>query len=94
MILNNKTTLNVLSFADDTTIIISSPDLKELGAKMNFELKKLEVWFMANKLCLNVKKIKYILLRPNVTVTKGNTNCILLNGQIEHKLHDKSFKLG
>ena len=34
----SATTLNVLSFADDTTIITSSPDIKELYAKMNFEL--------------------------------------------------------
>ena len=36
---------------------------------------------MANKLCLNVKKTKYILFRPNMTVPKGNTNGIMLNGQ-------------
>ena len=36
---------------------------------------------MANKLCLNVKKTKYILFRPNMTVPKSNTNCIMLNGQ-------------
>ena len=94
--IRNATTLNVLSFADDTTIITSSPDIKELYAKMNFELQKLEVWFMANKLCLNVKKTKYILFRPNVTVPKSNTNCIMLNGQkvvqIGHKLNEKSFK--
>ena len=51
---------------------------------------------MANKLCLNVKKTKYILFRPNVTVPKSNTNCIMLNGQkvvqIRHKLNEKSFK--
>ena len=35
--IRNATTLNVLSFADDTTIITSSPDIKELYAKMNFE---------------------------------------------------------
>ena len=94
--IRNATTLNVFSFADDTTIITSSPDIKELYAKMNFELQKLEVWFMANKLCLNVKKTKYILFRPNVMVPKSNTNCIMLNGQkvvqIGHKLNEKSFK--
>ena len=51
---------------------------------------------MANKLCLNVKKTKYILFRPNVTVPKSNTNCIMLNGlkvvQIGHKLNEKAFK--
>ena len=52
----NATTLNVLSFADDTTIITSSPDIKALYAKMNFELQKLEVWFMANKLCFKCKE--------------------------------------
>ena len=93
--IRNATTLNVLSFADDTTIITSSPDIKELYAKMNFELQKLEVWVMANKLCLNVKKTKYILFRPNVTVLRSNTNCIMLNGQevdqIGYTLNEKIF---
>ena len=35
--IRNATTLNVLIFADDTTIITSSPNIKELYAKMNFE---------------------------------------------------------
>ena len=51
---------------------------------------------MANKLCLNVKKTKYNLFSPNVTATKGYTDCILLNGKemdtIGHKLHDKYVK--
>ena len=34
--ISNATTFNVLSFADDTTIITSSPDLKELYANINF----------------------------------------------------------
>ena len=51
---------------------------------------------MVNKLCLNVKKTKYILFRSNVTVPKSNANCIMLNWQevvqIRHTLNDKSFK--
>ena len=51
---------------------------------------------MANKLCLNVKKTKYMIFRPNVTVPNGSTNYILLHGkevnQIGHKLHEQYFK--
>ncbi len=57
--INNATSLSTLSFADDTSVITSSPDINELYAKMNMELTKLDDWFRANKLCLNVKK-KYI----------------------------------
>lgn len=54
--INNATSLSTLRFTDDTTVITSSPDINELYAKMNMELTKLDDWFRANKLCLNVKK--------------------------------------
>ena len=58
--------LNLLSFADDTTISCSSPDINNLYNIVNQELDALNQWFYANKLCLNVKKTKYILFRPSV----------------------------
>ena len=70
--INNATTLAMLSLADDTKFITSSPDFKELYAEINFELTKLDDWFMANKLCLNVTKTVYL---PYVTF-----QCALLTG--------------
>ncbi len=54
----------ILSFADDTTVIISKPDLGSLFAKANIEANKLFNWFCANKLSLNAKKTKYVVIKP------------------------------
>jgi len=90
------TNLNVLSFADDTTVSVSSENTTELYHTMNTELEKLNVWFMANRLCLNVKKTKYILYRPNNVQLKPNNENIILNGQVVDQISntniEKSFK--
>ncbi len=65
-----STPLSILSFADDTTISTSAPDVHTLYTTMNNELQKLTEWFKANKLCLNVKKTKYILFDPLLTIHK------------------------
>ncbi len=90
--INNASNLNIMSFADDTTITASSPKIDILYANMNTELVKLENWFRANKLCLNIKKTKYILFRPNAAFPKRNENYISLNGQIGNNFNEKSFK--
>ena len=40
-------------FADDTNLFLFDPDLKTLERKANDCLRKMEVWFIANKLTLN-----------------------------------------
>ena len=50
-----------LLFADDTNIFIKGTDLKDLNNIVNEELKKLYIWFCANRLSLNVKKTNYIV---------------------------------
>jgi len=92
----NSTNLNIFSFADDTTITASSNDIVDLYNTMNNELKSLDHWFRANRLCLNVKKTKYILFRPgNIYVDTANLNIILNDqviDQISHNGTEKSFK--
>jgi len=63
---------------------------------MNIELERLNNWFKANRLCLNVKKTKFILFKPqggNIANYNGN---IILNGenvdQISNHSNEKSFK--
>jgi len=51
--------LSILSFANDTTVYMSLQNLNELYNTANQELVKLNDWFCANKLALNVKKTKY-----------------------------------
>ena len=48
-------------FADDTNLFYEYNDLKTLFSLVNQELQKINEWFKANKLSLNVEKIKYSL---------------------------------
>ena len=46
-------------FADDTNLFFSSYNIPLLFATMNSELSKINQWFLANELSLNVTKSKY-----------------------------------
>ena len=46
-------------FADDTNLFFSNGDTPVLFATVNSELSKINQWFLANKLSLNVTKTKY-----------------------------------
>ena len=62
--INNCTLLNLLSFADDTTIYRSGPYNKELFDEVNYELIKIHTWLCTNKLSLNVTKSKACIFSP------------------------------
>lgn len=55
-------------FADDTNLFISGKSITHLVQKTNEELAKLNDWFLANKLSLNIDKTFYSLYSPNKTV--------------------------
>ena len=44
-------------FADDTNVFFSHKDIKTLFHTINTELVKVNHWFKANKLSLNVRKL-------------------------------------
>ena len=46
---------------NDTIISYSCPNIIQLYNTMNTELIQINDWFRANKLCLDVKKTKYII---------------------------------
>ena len=52
----------VLSFADDTSLIVNDSNLNTLFEKANIEMNNLYSWFCANKLSLNAKKTKYLVI--------------------------------
>ena len=53
--------LKLILFADDTTILYSSKNLKHLIDNLNNELMNLSEWFILNKLSLNIAKTNYML---------------------------------
>ena len=57
----NSTALDPIMFADDTNLFYEHNDLKTLFSLVNQELQKINEWFEANKLSLNVEKTKYSL---------------------------------
>jgi hypothetical protein len=48
-------------FADDTACADSDSNLNTLVNRANTELKKIALWFRANKMMVNISKTKYII---------------------------------
>ena len=94
--IKNSTSVKVLCFADDTTCSYSSANISHLYNTMNTELEKLNQWFRANKLCLNITKTKYIIFRPTATKQIGKNEKMYIDNQeierISDQLNTKSFK--
>lgn len=58
---NVSANLNSIMYADDTNLFMSKSDINQLYGEMNIELVKVNKWFRANKLSINVKKTQYTL---------------------------------
>ena len=60
--------------ADDTTLTSAAEDPDTLQVKMNSDLDKIQTWLKVNKLTLNVKKTKYMLIgsRPILDLVSNN----------------------
>ena len=76
----NSTSLNLLSFADDTTVCKSGPHIDTLINNINQELKHLCDYLCANKLALNVKKTNFCIFSPPNNKYQVN-NCIKINNE-------------
>ena len=48
-------------FADDTNMFLSTKDINKLFNDINVELQKMSIWLKANKLSLNLTKLKWTL---------------------------------
>jgi len=53
--------LTFIMFADDTNIFYKRKKMSDITASDNKELTKVNTWFCANSLSLNVTKTNYIL---------------------------------
>ena len=58
---NTTSLLQFIMFADDTNVFMSCNSTVDLVSKINTELEKVDKWFKANKLSLNLDKTNYIL---------------------------------
>ena len=50
--------------ADDTTILYTDKNLKDLDTIVNSELQNLYNWLTANKLTLNINKSNFVIFHP------------------------------
>ena len=62
-------------FADDTNLLFTNSDPRNLQRIVNKALKKLVEWLRANRLSLNVDKTEFIIFRP----PKRSCERIILN---------------
>ena len=53
--------MNSILFADDTNLFYSHKNIRVLFKIVNEELVKIDEWFKANKLSLNLDKTQYLL---------------------------------
>ena len=82
---NSTSKASILSFADDTTLIISHHNLKHLYKLANEELDNLYKWLCVNKLCLNKNKTKFMLIYPKWKhYDETNLQLKINNQNIEH----------
>jgi len=94
--IGNSCTENIVSFADDTTLYMSNSDLSTLFYDANAQINNLFQWFCANRLSLNAKKTKYIIIRPhqkrcNLTGLQISIDSTILN-RIGNDCEEKSIK--
>ena len=61
-IVNTTSLLELILFADDTTLLFSHPDIASQNDIINIELQEICSWFQANKLSVNATKTNYMVL--------------------------------
>jgi hypothetical protein len=69
-IVNTTSLLELILFADDTTLLFSHPDIASKNDMINNELQEICNWFQANKLSVNAKKTNYMVLGTHQSTTK------------------------
>lgn len=76
-------------FADDTLLSISSKSPSDAYLKMNSDLTKLSKWLKQNKLKLNIKKTKYMLIGGRKNLGEGYT--VNIDGEVIEKVSNMKY---
>ena len=69
-------------FADDTCLVLYSPDPNNLEHIMNNELRNVDEWCRANKLSLNPSKSNFLIIPPRLRKSPPNISLNLNNVEI------------
>ena len=73
-------------FADDTNLLIVSKSVKKINREVNYNLRLINDWLKANKLCLNPSKTEIIIFKAETKKITKHLN-FRLSGQ---KIHIKN----
>ena len=65
--------INMILFADDTTLTVSDSNFNDLSISTNTELNSISQWINANKLTLNTDKTEFLII-SNRSTTNVNRN--------------------
>ena len=65
--------INLVLYADDVNLLVSNKSLKKSIMVLNKELARLEEWFQANNLTVNLYKTKFIIFGSRQRLTKSTT---------------------
>ena len=85
-----SSTLYFILFADDTNIFYSNKSHTELTETVNRELKKLNYWFLANRLTLNVDKTNFISFKSHRKI-KPTTWALTIDDQLIKQVDSTKF---
>ncbi len=88
----NDLTVNLLHancflFADDTALIVRGRDPDRIERELNHELANISKWFDANKLAMNLKKMKVMHFRHCRNLRSNRDLHISLNNEIVESVH-------
>ena len=64
---------NIHHFADDTNLLYARKSIKDINRKVNFDLKNIIHWLMANKISLNADKTTLILFQSKKKLSQRQT---------------------
>ena len=64
-IYNSSEVLDFRLFADDTSILFADKSLDTIEQTVNYEMKNVSEWLLANKLSPNVVKSNFLIIRPH-----------------------------
>ena len=71
--------MNVVHYADDSTVYMIGDSLDSLIRKTNFELSKIDNWLCANKLSLNISKSQFCMFS---NFHFNNCSALQIRGQV------------
>lgn len=80
-------------YADDTSITYASNDINEINECVNFDLKKLHIWLVANKLTLNMTKTEFLFIgsRQRLSNLQGSLNITIGDNSVKQVSVSKSL---